>query len=255
MHLDVRDLRNFYLRTRLGRVARSSLAGGLARLWPAEEAKGLTILGFGFATPLLRPYLAGARRVIALMPGQQGVIPWPAGAPNVSVLTEEVLWPVETGAIDRLLLLHGLEASENPSRLLDECWRVLGPGGRALFIVPNRAGLWARAEGTPFGYGRPYTLSQLEAQLARHSFAPERHLGALFMPPSHRQFWLRTANLWERLGLYLPSRLAGGVIFVEATKQIYAPRRPGLPQAIKAPLEALGGLAKPPPKPVSQRSR
>jgi len=253
MHLDVRDLRSFYIRTRLGRVARGSLGAALTRLWPVEEMNGLTMVGFGYATPLLRPYLTQARRVMALMPGQQGVIHWPAESDNVAVLSEETLWPIETGAVDRLLVMHGLETSENPSRLLDECWRVMGPGGRALFLVPNRSGLWARAEGTPFGYGRPYTLSQLETQLSRHSFVPERHVGALFMPPSHRQFWLRTARLWERLGQHLPSRLASGAIFVEASKQIYAPKRPGLPAAIKAPLEALGGLAKAPPKPVSQR--
>jgi len=253
MHLDVRDLRSFYLRTRLGRAARSSLCGSLTRLWPIEEVKGLTMLGFGFATPLLRPYLAEARRVIAVMPGQQGVIRWPSPGDNVAVLAEETLWPIETGAIDRLLVMHGLETSDNGGRLLDECWRVLGPGGRALFVVPNRGGLWARRDTSPFGYGRPYTLGQLEAQLSAHSFAPERHIGALFMPPSHADFWLRTARLWERLGHYLPSRIAGGAILVEATKQIYAPRRPGLQEAIKAPFEALGGLAKPPPEPISQR--
>lgn len=253
MHLDVRDLRSFYLRTRLGRVARGSLRAAVERLWPVAEVKGLSMVGFGFATPLLRPYLADARRVIALMPGQQGVIRWPAPGENVAVLAEETFWPIETGAVDRLLVLHGLETSENAARVLDECWRVLGPGGRALFVVPNRAGLWARRDTSPFGYGRPYTLSQLEGQLSRHSFAPERHLGALFMPPSHREFWLSTARLWERLGQHLPSRLAGGAILVEATKQVYAPRRPGLPEAIKAPFEALGGLAKPPPKPVGNR--
>lgn len=255
MHLDVRDLRSFYQRTRLGRVARGSLRAAVGQIWTVQDLKGLTVLGFGFATPLLRPYLATARRVTALMPGQQGVIRWPVPGDNVAVLTEETLWPIETGAVDRLLVMHGLETSENAARLLDECWRVLGPGGRALFVVANRGGLWARRDTSPFGYGRPYTLGQLETQLTNHSFAPERHMGALFMPPSHAEFWLRTSRLWERLGQHLPSRLAGGAILVEATKQIYAPRRPGLPEAIKAPLEALGGLAKPPPKPVSQRLR
>ena len=92
---------------------------------------------------------------MVLMPGPQGVMPWPAGMPNTSVLTEETLWPVETGAVDKLVLMHGLETSERPSELLDECWRVLGPGGKALFIVPNRAGMWARRDRRPFGYGRP----------------------------------------------------------------------------------------------------
>ena len=47
--------------------------------------------------------------------------------------------------------------------------------GRALFVVPNRSGLWARREATPFGFGRPYSLGQLESHLKRGSFTPEGH--------------------------------------------------------------------------------
>jgi hypothetical protein len=75
---------------------------------------------------------------------------------------------------------------------------VLGPGGRALFIVPNRGGMWARRDKTPFGFGRPYTLGQLEAQLKRHDFVPERHSAALFAPPSEKRFWLKSADMLER---------------------------------------------------------
>ena len=104
MHLDVLDLRNFYYRSALGRGAQKVIRDELTLIWP--EAKGQTVVGFGFAVPLLRPYLKDARRVIGLMPGPQGVMPWPAGMPNTSVLTEETLWPVETGAVDKLCLLY-----------------------------------------------------------------------------------------------------------------------------------------------------
>jgi SAM-dependent methyltransferase len=221
MHLDVLDLRTFYYRTGLGRAAQRAIRAQVASHWP--EAKGQTVVGYGFATPLLRPYLADARRVVALMPAPQGVMAWPVGMPNVSVLCEELMWPIPTGMVDKLVMMHGLETSENPSGLLDECHRVLGPGGRALFIAPNRAGLWARSDQTPFGYGQPYSLSQLEAQLRRHGFAPERHVAALFQPPSHRRFWLRSGQFWERVGQKISNRFAGGVILVEASKQVLAP--------------------------------
>lgn len=248
MHLDVLDLRNFYYRTQLGRVAQRAVRDQLVALWP--EAKGQTVVGFGFAVPLLRPYLAEARRVIGLMPGQQGVMPWPAGMENVSVLCEETRWPIETGMVDRLVVLHGLETSEHPTELLDECWRVLGPGGRALFIVPNRSGLWARRDRTPFGSGRPYSMGQLDAQLRRHSFTAERHVAALFAPPSERRFWLRTAPAWERFGRYLPSMVAGGVLMLEVSKQVHAPRRPGLGAVVRKPIGVLEGLPKPNPEPA-----
>ena len=187
MHLDVLDLHNFYYRTQLGRVAQRAIRDKVVELWPPMAAQA--VAGFGFAVPLLRPYLPHARRVIGLMPAPQGVMPWPAGEANVSVLCEDVSWPLATGMVDRLVLMHGLETTENPSALLDEVHRVLGPGGRALFIVPNRAGLWSRSDATPFGFGRPYSAGQLEVQLKRHGFTPERSQTVLHVPPSQAPFW------------------------------------------------------------------
>ncbi|MBL4918938.1 class I SAM-dependent methyltransferase [Szabonella alba] len=247
MHLDVLDLRNFYYRTKLGRIAQRAIRDRLVDLWP--DVKGQTVVGFGFAAPLLRPFLPEARRVIALMPAQQGVMPWPAGMPNVSVLCEETQWPLDTGSVDRLVLLHGFETSEQPSALLEETARVLGPGGRALFIVPSRSGLWARRDGTPFGYGRPYTLGQLEAQLRRHEFQPERSMAALFSPPSGRQFWLRTADFLEKKGRRFAPWLAGGVLMVEVSKQMHSPRRGGLGAAVTRPLRVLEGVGQAIPTP------
>jgi SAM-dependent methyltransferase len=238
--LDVLDLRNFYYRSALGRGAQKVIRDDLVKLWP--EAKGQTVVGFGFAVPLLRPYLADARRVTGLMPGPQGVMPWPAGQPNVSVLCEDTIWPVQTGQVDKLVVMHGLETSDNPTALLDECWRVLGPGGRAVFIVPNRAGLWSRSDKTPFGYGRPYSLGQLDAQLRKHQFVTERSLSTLYQPPSHRRIWRKAAGMLETLGHKLPVVVAGGVLMVEVSKQMAAPTRPGLSERVRRPLRALEGI-------------
>ncbi|MBM3614775.1 MAG: class I SAM-dependent methyltransferase [Alphaproteobacteria bacterium] len=242
MHLDVLDLRNFYYRTQLGRVAQRAIRDRMVDLWP--PLAGQTVVGFGFAVPLLRPYLAEARRVIGLMPGPQGVMPWPAGMQNVSTLCEEHLWPLPTGMVDRLVLMHGLETSENPGSVLDEAHRVLGPGGRALIVVPNRAGLWSRSDATPFGFGRPYTAGQLEAQLKRHGFTPERNFTVLHVPPSQAPFWLRSSNLCERMGRRLPG-LSGGVLMVEASKQVYAPTRGGLLQRAAKPVRLWEPAAQP----------
>lgn len=248
MHLDVQDLRNFYYRSTLGRAAQKTLRDELARFWP--EAKGQTVAGFGFAVPLLRPFLRDARRVIALMPAQQGVIAWPQGLPNVSVLCEETFWPLETGHVDKLLVIHALEASERAAALLEECWRVLGPGGKVLFVVPNRAGLWSRSDATPFGFGRPYSQGQLENQLKEHRFLPERHVTTLYQPPSERRIWRKTAGMWERLGGTMALIGAGGILMVEATKRVQAPSGPGLKETVRKPLEALKPAAKPRAKPV-----
>jgi len=253
MHLDVLDLRNFYYRSPLGRAAQKVIREELVAWWP--DVKGQTVAGFGFAVPLLRPFLGSARRVIGLMPGPQGVMPWPAGKPNLSVLCEETLWPLETGSVDKLVVLHGLDTSEHPAALLEECYRVLGPGGRAIFVVPNRVSPWARKEGTPFSYSRPYTPSQLETRLSYHGFLTERHVTALYQPPSGKKFWLKSGALLERAGRAIPAWRGGGVLIVEVSKQVPRPTRPGLGQVVSNPLKVLEGMTAPNPEPVRQVRR
>ncbi len=245
MHLDVVDLRSFYYRSTLGRAAQKIVRNHLREMWP--ETKGQSVVGFGFAVPLLRPFLGEARRVVGLMPGPQGVMAWPDGADNISVLCQEMLWPIETGTVDRLVVMHGLETSDYPAALLEECWRVLGPGGRAVFVVPNRAGLWSRRDQTPLGYGRPYSLGQLETQLRKHRFVTEHTLSTLYQPPSHRKFWRKTAAFWERMGSSLPWITAGGVLMVEVSKQVAAKPRSGLTEKVRKPLRVLEGIATPEP--------
>ncbi len=252
MHLDVVDLKAFYYGNRLGRVAQRALRSQVQQIWP--DARDQTVAGFGFATPMLRPYLNEARRIIPLMPAQQGAMHWPQGKTNCAVLSEETSWPLPTGFADKVMVLHGLESSDNPGGLLDEIWRVLTPGGRVLIIVPNRSGLWSRRDVTPFGHGRPYSLRQMEVQLKQHRFEPENHSAALFSPPSQQRFWLRTAPMWERFGQKISTHVAGGVILVEASKQVYAPTQKGLPEAVRRPLGVLEGIARPATEPVSGRA-
>lgn len=250
MHLDVLDLRNFYYRTQLGRVAQRAIRDQVVAMWGAH--RGQTVVGFGFAAPLLRPFLTEAARVIALMPAPQGVMPWPAGMENVSVLCDETTWPLAASSVDRLVFLHGLETSERPSALMEEAQRVLAPGGRVLFVVPSRTGLWARAEGTPFGFGRPYTPGQLESQLRRHGFTPERSQSALYAPPFTGRFWLRTAQMWEGFGRRMLPGRTGGVLMIEASKQVWQPGRGGLGAAVRRPLKVLEGITQPAPQPSPQ---
>lgn len=253
MHLDVVELRKFYYTTRLGRMVQRSLRDRVAGLWP--DTAGMTVAGYGFAAPFLRPFLDRSARVLTLMPARQGVFTWPAEGPNVATLIEETLWPLPNGFVDRLIVAHGLETCERPQALLDEIWRVLAPGGRAVFIVPNRAGIWARRDVTPFGYGRPYSVRQLERTLADFRFATERHTGALYHPPSHARFWLRLAPAIERIGTRLDIERLAGVVMVEATKLVYIAPKSGAKEAVARPLRVLEGLANPPrPKPATGRT-
>jgi SAM-dependent methyltransferase len=218
MRPDVIDLREFY-NARLGQVARHLVRYRIRRLWP--NLHGMEVLGLGYATPYLQQFRDEAARVIALMPAAQGVHRWPSDGPGLVALADDTELPLADASVDRILLVHGLENAEQVRRLLREAWRVLASGGRLLAVVPNRSGIWARAEGTPFGHGYPYSQGQLYRLFRDNMFQPTQHAGALYVPPLRSRMLLRTAPAWEKLGQSW-ARAVAGVLLVEAEKQIYA---------------------------------
>jgi len=217
MHPDVIDLVEFY-NSALGQLARRQLRQRIRGIW--SNVTGLRVLGLGYATPYLRQFRDEAERVIAVMPSAQGVVHWPPEGPCLTALTDEGELPLPDFSMDRVLVVHGLEGSEQVGPMLSEIWRVLAPGGKLLLVVPNRRGLWARFEHTPFGHGRPYTPPQLSRLLRDHLFSPTLTTGGLFLPPWRRRFVMRGAGALERLGERWWPGFAG-VLLVEAGKQIY----------------------------------
>jgi SAM-dependent methyltransferase len=155
------------------------------------------------------------------MPADQGVVRWPADGPNRTVLASEDELPLVDRSIDRVLMVHALESAEQGRRLLREVWRVLADGGQALIVVPNRRGLWCLSESTPFGYGQPFSISQLKGVLCNTLFVPRESASALFVPPLRSRVVLRTALAWERVGLRWAKHFAG-LLLMLAEKQIYA---------------------------------
>ncbi|MDR3440744.1 methyltransferase domain-containing protein [Telmatospirillum sp.] len=218
MWSDVIDLRDFY-ETSLGQTARRMIRRQIRAIWP--DSRDMRVLGLGFATPYLRPFREETERVIALMPSSQGVLPWPPEGPSLVGLADETELPLPDRSIDRVLLVHALESTEQVRASLREIWRVLADSGRLLVVAPNRRGIWARLERTPFGQGRPYTPSQLTRLLRDNMYTPLQTTTALYMPPFRSRFVLRSAPAWEQIGVrWFPS--FAGVLLVEAAKQIYA---------------------------------
>jgi SAM-dependent methyltransferase len=218
MATDAHAASEFYATTR-GVVVARLLRERLALLWPSLT--GQAVLGIGYAAPYLRLWREDAARCIALTPAQVGAARWPAGAPNLSCTAEEDALPFPDLCFDRILLVHGLEAAENARRLLREVWRVLKDDGRLIVVAPNRRGMWAHVESTPFGQGQPYSPGQIGRLLAASMFRIERRDTALYLPPTRLRVLLRGAKLWERSGRTVLPRLAG-VTITEAVKDAYA---------------------------------
>ncbi len=229
MRRDVLELRRFYA-SPLGGVVRQMVGRKLQEAW--ESPRGLDFLGLGYATPFLDG-LAAARRVVAAMPSAQGVEAWPHEGMNLACLADEGALPFTNALFDRILVVHGLEESDDPVALLREVWRVLAPSGRLVIVAASRLGLWSDAEKTPFGHGRPYTRRQLEDLVREAELEPTAWSRALYAPPL--EWSAGWADGFEALGSRLWPQFSG-LILLEAVKQTYAVKPKAPPVRAKAPL-------------------
>jgi SAM-dependent methyltransferase len=239
MQLDVSDLRDFYAAP-LGQAVRRLLTHRIRARWRGRG--GATLIGLGYAAPYLGAFRGESRCIGALMPEGQGALVWPKIGPTQTVLVQEDRLPLPDGSVDRLLAVHCLEMAERVRPLLREIWRVLSPEGRLMMVVPNRRGVWARLDNTPFGQGRPYSRRQLEELLIEALFTPLDCGGALYMPPLGRRMLLRSATAWERVGAAV-SPAFSGVIIAEARKELIAPIGKAAKARALRKLAPLGGRA------------
>ena len=151
-------------------MTRRFVGRAIDRFW--GPLTGLRVLGLGYAPPYLSAVKDESERTLAFMPANQGVVNWPRTGASASALVDPLMMPLPDASIDRVLVVHALETVESPSELLHEIWRILTPGGRIILVAPNRRGLWARMDTTPFGYGQPYSRSQLKSLMRQTWFSP-----------------------------------------------------------------------------------
>lgn len=215
---DIVALRQFYA-SPLGEAARLLIMRRLQKFWP--QANGDAMLGIGYATPYIEPYLGQAAPLMVCMPAHQGAAYWPMSQGNLVFLSHESELPLRESSVNRVLLIHSIEHSEHLSWVMKETWRVLVPGGRVLMIVPNRLSFWSRSSISPFGYGRPFNMAQLRELMSTNNFTVTRNDSALFTPPVRMRILWRIAPKVEMLGRLLFPFL-GGVLMIEAEKQLYA---------------------------------
>lgn len=253
MRRSIDDLRTFYGEP-TGVLARRLLARRLEDAW--GEAANCDVLGLGYVTPWLDAFV-GARRIVAAMPGGQGVEQWPTVGRNRTSLVDERRLPFAAGAFDRILLVHALEEADDPAALLLEAVRTLAPAGRIILVAAARGGLWARTENTPFGYGRPFSRRQLERLVREAGLEPSAWSQTLYVPP-----WgplLPLADGFEQVGRRIAPGTAG-LILLEASRHAYARIRPSghaqrVAEPALTPQPAASLTSRPAPRPVSRLTR
>lgn len=216
MAIDARDAAAFYA-TPLGRLTARLLRDKLHAWWP--DCSGLSVLGLGFTGPYLGLWQSQSR-CLAVSPSIMGAAAWPAGRPSLACLAEGEALPFADLSFDRILIVHGLEQADNTRRALREAWRLLKDDGRLIVVAPNRRGIWAYMESTPFGHGQPYSETQLSRLLSSLFFRVERQDAALFAPPLDWSPALRLFGLCESAGRALTPQFAG-LTMAEAAKEMH----------------------------------
>ncbi|RBP16393.1 methyltransferase family protein [Roseiarcus fermentans] len=221
MPVDSQTLIDFY-ESPLGDVARRLIGRIVRARW--LSARGLTIAALGYGSPYLERLRDGADRCFAMMPAGQGAAVWPDRERCAATMVHGEMLPLPDNSVDRLMIVHALEAAERPGELLEEVWRIVAPEGRILVVVPSRRGVWARVDATPFGHGLPYSRTQLRDLLQGADLSPVFWGEALFAPPVGKRAVIRFAPTIERVGAAFSLPFAG-VYVVEAIKQVYRPVR------------------------------
>jgi SAM-dependent methyltransferase len=226
MHVDVVELRDFYA-SPLGNAAEQSVTMALSSFWGTAGSQYL--LGLGYPVPWLDRFSPDCEGTFCLMPAGQGALQWPASKPPATALSYDDEFPLRDSSVDKILMVHFLEHAENANDCISEAWRVLAPGGSLMIVVPNRGGVWARVETTPFATGRPYSKRQLNRLLKDNQFTPEAWEEALHFAPSKKEFSLKFRGSMEKFGKrFLP--VFGGAICVMASKRLYQ----GIPVTARA---------------------
>lgn len=228
MQYNIGALNSFY-DGKFGRLASKFIAKQLEQNW--HNLQGLEILGYGYTRSILE-YIANGnpkpnepRRIIdynftKATPENYFLSDTfcPYGK-NLTLIGEEANLPFPEASFDRIIVAHALEEAENPNRTLRELWRILRPEGKIVFIVPNRRGILAQIESTPFGQGRPYSKSQLSELLNASMFSITYAKRFLYTPPIKLILNDKSSNLIELLGENIMPHI-GGLLFIEATKKI-----------------------------------
>ena len=218
MSVDILDLAKFYA-TPLGQYVQGHLAQSIYDIWSPPH--GDVLLGYGYGTSLFSDVWSDAEWQF-LMPAQTGVMVEPEGLAGHVTLVEESGLPLRDDSVNRFIGMHALETARHVETLLDEVWRVVTPNGRVLLVVPNRRGLWARGDATPFGSGRPFSRSQLRVLMTDAGFNILRLQPALMLPPIMPiAFMQKLSSVDRALQLLVPQ--LGGVWLVEAVKKVPAP--------------------------------
>ncbi|MBN8648286.1 MAG: methyltransferase domain-containing protein [Caulobacterales bacterium] len=221
MRVSIKDFAKFY-QSDLGKMVAELICEYTKACWidkPQKDLSNEDILGYGFSPPIISRLEINSTRKINYVLQNEITEDALHLAENNWVIGEETRTPFQDGQFEKILCLSGLEESENPVRTLRELWRILSPEGSLILIVPNRRGVWARFDNSPFGQGRPFSRTQLLNLISESLFEVEIARRILYAPPINHSIINKTCMNFEKMGEALWPTF-GGLLFFELKKRV-----------------------------------
>ena len=224
MHQDVVEIKHFY-NTVTGCLARRVIFETIEELWPNLSHDFLC--GIGYVDPYLDIYHTRGHKCAAFHSAYAGTYHKEKFTYLTSLVNETEL-PLSDNSQKLILSAHLLEHTVSPHHFMKEISRILDYNGEAIFIIPNRRGLWARFEHTPFGNGKPYTKRQIVNLFEEHNLFITERGSALFFPPREHPPIRLYVNMAEYIGKRSFLSRYSGVHIIKAVKRAYIPPKMNL---------------------------
>lgn len=166
-----------------GKLLDGEIAAYLDAAWEDGDLGRRHMMCLGFPPPVLRRKAASARSFSLLCPPFIGAVPWVEGDVSKAAVVDPSRLPLREGCFDRVLVCHAFEYLEDPLSFVEELWRALAPGGRAIFLVANKRWPWHR-RGAPWQHRAVRVpVKTFCAFLRRNGLAPLKRTGCLYGLP------------------------------------------------------------------------
>ena len=222
MYNNINNLEIFYA-SRLGRHCRRLINYQLNSF--VSDVKGMNVLGIGYTFPFMNKLRSENNGFYVFSTNNYGNDNLTSTKNLFSCIIEENTIPIPDLYFDRIIISHTLEFLANIENFLQEVWRILNGEGRIIILVPNRLGLWARDENNPFGYGQPFSKSQIINLLKKNKFQITKIKYSLYIPPNYINLILKYSN---NIDIFFSKFVFGfgGILIVEAKKEIYGFQSP-----------------------------
>jgi SAM-dependent methyltransferase len=220
MKIALEKIRKFY-KSSLGEYVLSCLKPYISSFLPLS-LRHKSILGIGFAENFIDTSLSQKNILIHCFPNffYNGLGGCETAENNV--FFHEHALPFLNQSVDYAILIHSCEFFSNSDCFFEELWRILSPEALTLIIVPNRQGVWSWFDSTPFGYGHPYTMSQLKDFLAQKGFLIYDENSALFYPPLHLKKGTSFFKYLENFGRRYLKKIAGvNIVYAQKKAPVF----------------------------------